>query len=83
VRAVFVLPDHERLIIAQARCLRADHPNDPAGLRAQPRRGSPVKIITLPDRFLTVGAYEEGGAKVKADLDGCVAAGMTSMNGRT
>lgn len=75
---VFVLPDHERLIIGGKYVVYEPTIQMIRLAFALSRDlGSPVKIITLPDRFLTLAHTKKGEPKVKADLDGCVAAGMT------
>lgn len=76
---VFVLPDHERLIIGGKHVVYEPTIQMIRLAYALSRDlGSPVKIITLPDRFLTLAHTKKGEPKVKADLDGCVAAGMTA-----
>ena len=77
-RRIFVLPDHERLIVEGKRVvyeptiqmvrLAYSLGND---------LGMPVRLIQLPDKYLVSGHTASGQPKVKADLDGCVAAGMT------
>lgn len=75
---LFVLPDHERLL--------QDGKQVVYGPTIQMLRlayalsldlGCTVKMITLPDGFLEPACTHSGEPKVKADLDGCVAKGLT------
>lgn len=80
---LFVLPDHERLIINGKHTVY-----EPTiqmirlAYALSLDLGCQVKIITLPDRFFKPTQTRNGEPKVKADLDGCVADGMSQEEWR-
>ncbi|MGD0089100.1 MAG: SUMF1/EgtB/PvdO family nonheme iron enzyme [Planctomycetota bacterium] len=80
---VYVLPDHERLIVdgkllvyePTIQMIRLAH-----GLSLD--LGCSVKVITLPDEYMEKSRTHTGEPKMKADLDGCVVKGMTQDDWR-
>jgi hypothetical protein len=81
INGIYILPDLEYLLEDNK---KIPHPAMGQMIKIAVRLGThlgkPVKVILLPEKYLKPGTTKAGAPKLKCDLDGCVAAGMTEKD---